>query len=101
MNLRAMEYVVNEEAAIASVPEKLVVKNKWVAFTGTLTKMTRSSAASRLRRIGAKYDTNVRKGTDFLVLAKNGKGTAKHQLARRYKTSIITEKQFYDVIGEK
>lgn len=76
------------------------IKGKSFTVTGTLTRFTRVVAKNRIRRAGGRWNDNVLRSTDYLVIAdRAGRRNSKIQLARRYGTTTISEEQFYSLIG--
>lgn len=86
---------------------------KRCVFTGTLSKFSREEAAQIVVNIGGICDNAVTKKTNFLIvgcndynpLVKDGKTTkqkkAEENLLNGCDISIITEKEFYTIIGEE
>jgi DNA ligase (NAD+) len=61
-------------------------------FTGTLSSMSRSSAAARVRNLGGKVGGNVSQQTDFLVYG--DKPGSKYKKALREGIKTLSEKEF-------
>lgn len=76
------------------------VKGKSFTVTGTLRRFTRVVARNRIRRAGGRWNDNVLRSTDYLVIAdRAGRHSSKVRLARKYGTTTISEEQFYSLIG--
>jgi DNA ligase (NAD+) len=84
----------------AEKPKKdTAVAGKTVVFTGSLEKMTRDEAKAMAERMGAKTAGSVSKKTDYVV-AGPGAGT-KLNKARDFGVAILTEDDWFELIGEK
>jgi len=75
------------------------VTGKTVVFTGSLEHMTREEAEERASQLGAKATGSVSKSTDY-VIAGPGAGS-KLDKARALGTTILTERQWLDLIAGK
>jgi DNA ligase (NAD+) len=75
------------------------VAGKTVVFTGSLEKMTRDEAKAMAERLGAKTAGSVSKKTDYVV-AGPGAGS-KLGKAKEFGVSVLTEDEWFDLIGEK
>jgi DNA ligase (NAD+) len=74
------------------------IAGKTVVFTGTLESMSRSEAKARAERMGANVASSVSKKTDYVV-AGPGAGS-KEKEARKQGLTILTEKQWLELIGK-
>jgi len=75
------------------------VAGKTVVFTGSLEKMTRDEAKAMAERLGAKTAGSVSKKTDYVV-AGPGAGS-KLTKAKDFGVTVLTEDEWFDLIGEK
>ncbi len=82
-----------------SRPRSSPVAGKTVVFTGSLEKMTRDEAKAMAERLGAKTAGSVSKKTDYVV-AGPGAGS-KLGKAKEFGVSVLTEDEWFDLIGEK
>ncbi len=87
--------ILDAEKPAASSP----VAGKTVVFTGSLEKMTRDEAKAMAERLGAKTAGSVSKKTDYVV-AGPGAGS-KLGKAKEFGVSVLTEDEWFDLIGEK
>ncbi|MEE2756266.1 MAG: NAD-dependent DNA ligase LigA [Myxococcota bacterium] len=67
-------------------------------FTGTLTKMTRSEAQSRVSELGGKAASGVSKALTYLVIGDAGRAGGKLAKAEKLGVRILTESEFMDLI---
>ena len=70
-----------------------------IAITGTLRKMTRARAFELIRMEAAYPTTNVNGRTDILVIADDSIYSTKAKNAERCGTRLMTESDFYLLIG--
>ncbi len=75
------------------------VAGKTVVFTGSLEKMTRDEAKAMAERLGAKTSGSVSKKTDYVV-AGPGAGS-KLDKAREAGVTVLTEDEWFDLVGRK
>ena len=87
--------ILDAEKPAASSP----VAGKTVVFTGSLEKMTRDEAKAMAERLGAKTAGSVSKKTDYVV-AGPGAGS-KLGKAKEFGVSVLTEDEWFELIGEK
>ncbi len=91
-----------EEVAVAPMEETRrdsPVAGKTVVFTGSLEQMTRDEAKAMAERLGAKVAGSVSKKTDYVV-AGPGAGS-KLDKAREAGVSVLTEDEWFELIGER
>ncbi len=93
--LTAQVTILDAEQPAARSP----VAGKTVVFTGSLEKMTRDEAKAMADRLGAKTAGSVSKKTDYVV-AGPGAGS-KLGKAKEFGVSVLTEDEWFDLIGEK
>jgi DNA ligase (NAD+) len=97
--------IVERLAAQVSVLEaqqprrRSAVAGKTVVFTGGLEGMTREEAEAMAEQLGAKAAGSVSKKTDYVV-AGPGAGS-KLAKARRLGVAVLTEDQWFSLIGQK
>ena len=75
---------------------KLVGQN--FVITGTLETMSRDEAADKIRELGGTFQAAIAKDTTFLVAGKNV-GASKLKKAKEYRTKVINEKEFQEIIS--
>jgi DNA ligase (NAD+) len=75
------------------------VAGKTIVFTGSLEKMTRDEAKAMAERLGARTAGSVSKKTDYVV-AGPGAGSKLKQ-AKDFGVAVLTEDEWFDLIGEK
>ncbi len=66
--------------------------DKKVVVTGTLSKMTRDEAKTRLKQLGAKVQSSVSKNTDILIAGE--KAGSKLSKAQALNVKILNEDEF-------
>ena len=88
-----------DEILPAERPADSAVAGKTVVFTGSLEKMTRDEAKAMAERLGAKVAGSVSKNTDYVV-AGPGAG-AKLAKARDAGVAVLTEDEWFDLVGER
>jgi DNA ligase (NAD+) len=75
------------------------VAGKTIVFTGSLEKMTRDEAKAMAERLGARTSGSVSKKTDYVV-AGPGAGS-KLKNAKDLSVAVLTEDEWFELIGEK
>ena len=100
-NLRVVERLTNEVRILDAEKPRAdsSVAGKTVVFTGSLEKMTRDEAKAMAERLGAKTAGSVSKKTDYVV-AGPGAGS-KLGKAKELGVAILTEDEWFDLIGER
>jgi DNA ligase (NAD+) len=73
------------------------LRDKTIVLTGTLENMTRDEAHEKIRELGGDPTTSVSGNTDVLVKGTDP-GTTKLNDAEKYKTRIIGEDEFLELI---
>lgn len=84
------------QGAVGSTPTATAIslKNKRVAFTGTLSRMTRADATKRNTRAGVITQSGVSNTTDFLVVA-HASGSVKWNDAVKRGVPVLSEDEWY------
>jgi len=77
------------------------VAGKTVVFTGALEKMTRDEAKAMAERLGAKVSGAVSSKTDYLVAGTGPNATAKLKDAKQYGTPVLTEDEWFALVGRQ
>ncbi len=72
--------------------------NKKFVITGSLNSMSRLQAEEKIKLLGGILQSNVTQQTSYLVIG-NEPGHNKIELARSYKTNVIDEKDFLNLIN--
>jgi len=70
---------------------------KSLVVTGTLEAMGRDEAADKIRALGGTFQTSVAKDTTYLVAGGNV-GASKLKKAEQYGTTVLTEKEFLELL---
>jgi NAD-dependent DNA ligase len=95
MNLRRKDQgVIEGEAPPIAVQtgQKIDLKNKIVCVTGVLTTCTREHIIVKLHNMGAIVGSIVTSRTNYLIVGRNGEGTAKYKSAIKHKTKLLKER---------
>jgi DNA ligase (NAD+) len=71
---------------------------KTFVFTGTLSRMTRPEAEELVRGLGGKAGSSVSSKTDYLVAGEAA--GSKMEKAQRLKVAVLTEDEFFALIGQ-
>ena len=79
-------------------PQKTVLTNKTIIFTGELKSLARSDAEQIARKMGGFPSSSVSKKTDFIVAGENP--GSKFDKAKSLGLRIINEKEFLHLIGK-
>ena len=84
------------QGVVGSTPTATAIslKNKRVAFTGTLSRMTRADATKRNTRAGVITQSGVSNTTDFLVVA-HASGSVKWNDAVKRGVAVLSEDEWY------
>lgn len=75
------------------------LSGKKFVITGTLTSMGRDEAAKRIQSQGGVFQSSIAKDTTYLVVGEKA-GASKRKKAEAYGTSIITESELQELLGE-
>ena len=81
------------------IQEPILLEEKYVVFTGKLTKGTREEMTSYAEDAGAIVQKEVNKKTNYLVIG-DDVGEKKLSKAKELGVKIITEKEFLIAVGE-
>jgi len=84
-------------AANRTEPTDSQVAGKTFVLTGSLSSVKRSEAKEKITQKGGKVGSSVSRNTDYLVLGESP--GSKLQKARELNISILSEKQFLDLLG--
>jgi len=84
-------------AANRTEPTDSQVAGKTFVLTGSLSSIKRSEAKEKITQKGGKVGSSVSRNTDYLVLGESP--GSKLQKARELNISILSEKQFLDLLG--
>ncbi len=79
--------------------ENLPLAGKTFVFTGELERFTRSQAKAKVQELGGKTTDSVSRNVDYVVVGKNP--GSKYDKAKKLGLTIIDEKEFLALIGEK
>ncbi len=77
------------------------VTGKTVVFTGALQKMTRDEAKAMAKRLGAKPSGSVSAKTDYLVAGPDVQTSSKLVKAREAGVTVLTEDEWFALVGRK
>jgi DNA ligase (NAD+) len=77
------------------------IAGKTVAFTGKLEKMTRDEAKAMAKRLGAKAAGSVSSKTDYVVAGPDAHSTSKIIKAREAGVTVLTEDEWFELVGKK
>lgn len=94
--LKALEVTPEEERAEVPSSEN-ILQGKTFVFTGTLSRFSRKEAEELVRQKGGKVASAVSRKVDYLVVGENPGG--KLDEARQKNVRILTEEEFYQMIG--
>ena len=70
-----------------------------ICVTGKLEKLSRKDMEKLIKSKGANFDTSVTSNTNILVTNDATSGSSKLNNARKYGTKIISEEEFYELLG--
>jgi NAD-dependent DNA ligase len=95
-----MKTLVNLNEYYETVKNMNKFKSKSVCITGTLALMTREEAVGEIEKAGGTFDKALGSYTSYLVVA-DKPGAVKLKKAKSYGTTVLTEKQFLDILKDK
>ncbi len=78
--------------------QNALLSDKKFVITGTLQTMSRLKAEEKIKLLGGQLQSNVTRQTNYLIVG-DQPGHNKLQLAQFYKTSIINEKEFLNLMN--
>ncbi len=78
--------------------QNALLSDKKFVITGTLQTMSRLKAEEKIKLLGGTLQSNVTRQTNYLIVG-DQPGHNKLQLAQFYKTSIINEKEFLNLMN--
>ncbi len=81
-----------------AIEENEFAKDKTVVVTGTLSRMGRKEVEDLIASLGGKASGSVSKKTDYVVAGENA--GSKLDKAQQLGIKVLTEKEFFDAIGE-
>ncbi|MCU0667553.1 MAG: NAD-dependent DNA ligase LigA, partial [Patescibacteria group bacterium] len=73
---------------------------KSFVITGALNSMDREQAADKIRELGGVFQSSIGKGTNYLV-AGGSVGSSKLKKAEQFKTAIISEEEFLNILKQR
>lgn len=77
-----------------------VLKGQNIVVTGTISGYTRAGIATYIRKNGGNPQNSVTKKTNFVVKADYKPGKKKLDDAAKYGIKVISEQEFFDMLGE-
>ncbi|MEN3202187.1 MAG: NAD-dependent DNA ligase LigA [Atribacterota bacterium] len=89
--------VIPEEERVGALSSENILQGKTFVFTGTLSRFSRKEAEELVRQKGGKVASAVSRKVDYLVVGENPGG--KLDEARQKNVQILTEEEFYRMIG--
>ena len=76
------------------------IKGLNIVVTGTLANFSRGGIENQIRKLGGNPQSSVTKKTDLVVVADYKPGTKKIADAKKYGIKMISEQEFFEMIGE-
>lgn len=76
------------------------IKGLNIVVTGTLANFSRGGIENQIRKLGGNSQSSVTKKTDLVVVADYKPGTKKIADAKKYGIKMISEQEFFEMIGE-
>jgi DNA ligase (NAD+) len=95
--LEALGVVPEEETAEVTASPGGPLQGKTFVFTGALSRFSRKEAEELVRQKGGKVANAVSRKVDYLVVGENPGG--KLEEARQKNVRILTEEEFYEMMG--
>ena len=95
-NLRLLDKLAKAKINIILPMQGNKLVGKSFVFTGQLTNSSRYQAQEIVRQLGGEISNSVSRLTSYLIVGENP--GSKYQQAKKYKTKILDERQFIQLI---